>query len=173
MGDDLIVSMDNRRVGLMMGIPRKEDLARAHTNIMVKDGEQKSMHSTMIELWETSIEYAIITWRTRRFLRATPKAIQSWYLKGEVTAEMIKGIFEHQYTSTSDSTKECQNTIYGQAGFRVGRGSRPDIVLKKAKRTRAESGRAGCQQDGNREERNQDRGSCLRAAVCRDRPIQG
>jgi hypothetical protein len=105
MGDDLIVSMDNRRVGLMMGIPHKEDLARAQTN-MVKDVEQKSMHSTMIELWVTSIEYAIITWRTRGFLRATPEAIQSWYLKGEVTAEMVKGIFEHQYTSTIDSTKD-------------------------------------------------------------------
>jgi hypothetical protein len=137
MGDDSIVSMDNRRVGLMMGIPHKEDLARAHTNIMVKDAERKSMHSTMIELWVTSIKYAIITWRTRGFLRATPEAIQSWYLKGEVTAEMIiKGIFEHQYAATSDSTKDYQNTIYGQAGFRVGIGSRP-IIAKKTKRTRA------------------------------------
>jgi hypothetical protein len=60
MGDDSIVSIDNRRVGLMMGIPRKEDLVRAQTNILVKDAEQKSMHSTMIELWVTSIEYEII-----------------------------------------------------------------------------------------------------------------
>jgi hypothetical protein len=112
MGDDSIVSMDNRRVGLMMGIPQKEDLVRAQTNIMVNNAEQKSMHSTMIELCVTSIEYAIITWRTRGFLRATPEAIQSWYLKGEVTAEMVKGIFEHQYTSTIDSTKDYQNTIY-------------------------------------------------------------
>jgi hypothetical protein len=50
--------MDNRRVGLMMGIPQKEDLVRAQKNVMVKDAEQKSMHSTMIELWVTSIEYA-------------------------------------------------------------------------------------------------------------------
>jgi hypothetical protein len=119
MGDDSIVSMDNRRVGLMMGIPHKEDLVRAQTNIMVKDAEQKSMHYTMIELWVTSIEYAIITWRTRGFLRATPEAIQSWYLKGEVTAEMVKGICKHHYAATSDSTKDYQNTIYGQAGFRV------------------------------------------------------
>jgi hypothetical protein len=109
MGDDSIV----------MGIPRKEDLVRAQTNIMVNDAEQKSMHSTTIELWVTSIEYAIITWRTRGFLCATPEAIQSWYLKGKVTAEMVKGIFEHQYAATSDSTKDYQNTIYGQAGFRV------------------------------------------------------
>jgi hypothetical protein len=72
-------------------------------------------------------------------LRATPEAIQSWCKKGDVTADMVKKIFEHQYPSTSDSAKEYQNTIYGQAGFRVGRGSRPDIV-KKAQRTRAESG---------------------------------
>jgi hypothetical protein len=45
MGDDSIVSMDNRRVALMMGIPHKEDLVRAQKNIMVKDAEQKSMHS--------------------------------------------------------------------------------------------------------------------------------
>jgi hypothetical protein len=61
MGDDSIVSMDNRRVGLMMVIPHKEDLVRAQKNIMVKDAEQKSMHSTMVELWVTSIGYAIIT----------------------------------------------------------------------------------------------------------------
>jgi hypothetical protein len=110
MGDDSIVSMDNRRVGLMMGIPHKEDLVRAQTNIMVKDAEQKSMHSTMIELWATSIEYAIITWRTRGFLRATPEEIQSWYLKGEVTAEMVKGIFEHQYAATQPKTTRTQST---------------------------------------------------------------
>jgi hypothetical protein len=118
---------------------------------MVKDAEQKSMHSTMIELWVTSIEYAIITWRTRGFLRATPEAIQSWYLKGEVTAEMVKGIFEHQYAATSDSTKDYQNTICGQAGFRVGIGSRP-IIPKKNKRTRAESGTpTGRKQSGEKQ----------------------
>jgi hypothetical protein len=116
MGDDLIVSMDNRRVGLMMGIPHKEELVRAQTNIMVKDAEQKSMHSTMIELWVTSIEYAIITWRpTRGFLRATPEAIQSWYLKEEVTAEMVKGIFEYlninmQQQATQPKTTRTQST---------------------------------------------------------------
>jgi hypothetical protein len=66
-------------------------------------------------------------------------AIHSWYKKGKITAEMVKCIFEHQYTSASDPTKEYQNTIYGQAGFREGRGSRLNIV-KKTKRTRAESG---------------------------------
>jgi hypothetical protein len=151
MGDDLIVGMDNRRVGLMMGIPHKEDLARAQTNIMVKDAEQKSMHFTMIELWVTSIKYAIITWRTRGFLRETPEAIQSWYMKGEVTAEMVKGIFEHQYTATSDSTKDYHNTIYVQAGFRVEIGSRP-VIAKKTKRTRAESGTpAGREQRGKKQ----------------------
>jgi hypothetical protein len=114
MGDDSIVSMDNRRVGLMIKKPHKKDLARAHTNIMVKDAEQKSMHSNMIELWETLIEYAIITWRTRGFLRATPEDIQSWYKKGEVTAEMVKGIIEHQFTSTSDSTKDYRDSEWGE-----------------------------------------------------------
>jgi hypothetical protein len=62
--------------------------------LLVKDAEQKSMHSTMIELWVTSIEYAIITWRAGGFLRATPEAIQNWYTKGEVTAEI--GHYIHQ-----------------------------------------------------------------------------
>jgi hypothetical protein len=60
---------------------------------------------------------------------------------------MVKGIFKRQYTS---STKDYQNTIYGQAGFKVGRGRRPDIV-KKARRTRAESGMsAGREQRGKK-----------------------
>jgi hypothetical protein len=156
MGYDSIVSIDNRRVGLVMGIPHKENLVRAQKNIMVKDAEKKSMHSTMIELWVTSIEYAIITWRTRGFLRASPETIQSWYMKGEVRAEMVKGIFEHQYAATSNSTKDYQNTIYGQAGFRVGIGSRL-IIAKKTKRTRAESGMpAGREQSGKKQRQREE-----------------
>jgi hypothetical protein len=61
-------------------------------------------------------------------------------MKGEVTAaEMVKGIFEHQYTATSDSTTQPKTTrtatIFGQAGFRVGIESRP-VIAKKTKRTR-------------------------------------
>jgi hypothetical protein len=64
---------------------------------------------------------------------------------------MVKGIFEHQYAPTSDSTKDYQNTIYGQAGFRVGIGSRP-IIAKRNKRTRAESGTpAGREQSGKKQ----------------------
>jgi hypothetical protein len=53
---------------------------------------------------------------------------------------MVKGIFKHQYPATSDSTKDYQNTIYGQAGFRVGIGSRPIIAKKNKWTRRAESG---------------------------------
>jgi hypothetical protein len=75
----------------------------------------------------------------------------SWYMKGEVKAEMVKEIFEHQYAAPSDSTKDYQDTIYGQAGFRVGIGSRP-IIAKKTKRTRAESGTpAGREQSGKKQ----------------------
>jgi hypothetical protein len=48
----------------------------------------------MIALWVKSIEFAIITWRTRGFLRATPDTILSWYGRGEITADMVKGVFE-------------------------------------------------------------------------------
>jgi hypothetical protein len=76
------------------------------TNLQMNAGEQKSMHSTMIALWVKSIEFAIITWRTRGFLRATPDAILSWYGRGEITAHMVKGVFEHQFTSIKETSKE-------------------------------------------------------------------
>jgi hypothetical protein len=81
---------------------------------------------------------------------------------------MVKGIFEHQYAATSDSTKDYQNTIYGQAGFRVGIGSRP-IISKQTKRTRAESGTpTGMEQSGKKQRQGE-----LSVCVCRVRPSQG
>jgi hypothetical protein len=55
----------------MMGIPIKTDLEEQgqETNLRINAGEQKSMHSTMIALWVKSIEFAIITWRTRGYRR--------------------------------------------------------------------------------------------------------
>jgi hypothetical protein len=73
------INKDSRRVGLMMGIPIKTDLKEQgqETNLRMNAGEQNLMHSTMIALWVKSIKFAIITWRTRGFLRATPDAILS------------------------------------------------------------------------------------------------
>ena len=82
-----------------------------------------------------SLEYAIITWRARGFLRATPGEIDSWYRKGSITAEMVKGIFEHQYLHATETPKEYKATVYGQAGFRVGIGSRPTTSKKRKRRT--------------------------------------
>jgi hypothetical protein len=133
------INKDSRRVGLMMGIPIKTDLEEQGqgTNLRMNAGEQKSMHSTMIALWVKSIEFAIITWRTRGFLRATPDAILSWYGRGEITADMVKGVFEHQFTSIKETSKEYQATIYGQVGFKIGRASRPSVVVRsRAKRAR-------------------------------------
>jgi hypothetical protein len=91
----------------------------------------------MIALWVKSIEFVIITWRTRGFLRATPDAILSWYGRGEITADMVKGVFEHQFTSIKETSKEYQATIYGQAGFKIGRANRPTVVVRsRAKRAR-------------------------------------
>jgi hypothetical protein len=124
---------------LMMGIPIKTNLEEQGqgTNLRMNAGEQKSMHSSMIALWVKPIEFAIITWRTRGFLRATPDAILSWYGRGEITAEMVKGVFEHQFTSIKETSKEYQATIYGQAGFKIGRASRPVVEGRsRAKRAR-------------------------------------
>jgi hypothetical protein len=50
---------------------------------------------------------------------------------------MVKGVFEHQFTSIKETSKEYQATIYGQAGFKIGRASRPTAVVRgKAKRAR-------------------------------------
>jgi hypothetical protein len=133
-GDDSTISLDSRRVALMMGIPQKDDIERGDANRMLSVGEQEYMHATMVELWIASLEYAIITWRTRGFLRATPGEIDSWYRKGNITAEMVKGIFEHQYLHATETTKEYKATVYGQAGFRVGIGSRTATSRKRKKR---------------------------------------
>ena len=110
----------------MMGIPLKEDLARGGENIMVHSGDQQSMQKSMVALWVKSIEYALITWRTRGFLLATPTEINGWYKRGTVTADMVKGIFENQFSSVRETSKAYQKTIYGQAGFKVGIASRVD-----------------------------------------------
>jgi hypothetical protein len=50
---------------------------------------------------------------------------------------MVKGVFEHQFTSIKETSKEYQATIYGQAGFKIGRASRPTVVVRsRAKRAR-------------------------------------
>jgi hypothetical protein len=60
--DDTIINSDNRRVGIMMGIPQKEDLDSSSVEgLVVKAGEQKSMQKLMTKLWGKSIEYAIVT----------------------------------------------------------------------------------------------------------------
>jgi hypothetical protein len=115
----------------MMGILIKTNLEEQgqDTNRRMNAGEQKSMNSTMIALWVKSIEFAIITWRTRGPRR--------WYGRGEITADMVKGVCEHQFTSIKETSKEYQATTYGQAGFKIKRASRPTAVVRsKAKRAR-------------------------------------
>jgi hypothetical protein len=49
---------------------------------------------------------------------------------------MVKGVFEHQFTSIKETSKEYQATIYGQAGSKLG-ASRPTVVVRsRAKRVR-------------------------------------
>jgi hypothetical protein len=50
---------------------------------------------------------------------------------------MVKGVFEHQFTSIKETSKEYQATTYGQAGFKIKRASRPTAVVRsKAKRAK-------------------------------------
>jgi hypothetical protein len=108
----------------MMGIPQKEDLARGGVEgLVVKEGDRKSMQKLMTKLWKKSIEYTILTWRTRGFLPTTLDQINSWYQKGGVTVDMVKDIFEHQFEQQRTKTT-TQEAIYDHAGFNIGRGSR-------------------------------------------------
>jgi hypothetical protein len=71
--------------------------------------------------------------------------INSWYRKGEITADMVKGIFEHRYIAAKDTT--TQETIYGHVGFNIRRESRSS-GKRKYKRRRKDS--EDCRTGGTR-----------------------
>jgi hypothetical protein len=51
-------------------------------------------------------------------LISTPENIQEWYKKGPIPADLVKGIFEHQYRSYYEP-REKRGRIPNQKGFTV------------------------------------------------------
>ena len=101
-GDPDIINQDSRRVALMMGRPLKEDVTLPEFANTISSGEQKAIQALILITWKLSIEYAKLTWCTRGFLRSTPEKIAEWYNKGDITADMVKGIFDHQYRALAE-----------------------------------------------------------------------
>jgi hypothetical protein len=55
------------------------------------------MQQAMLELWQTSLEFAVTTWRTRGRLRSIPDKVNEWYKMGPITEDIMRGMFEHVY----------------------------------------------------------------------------
>jgi hypothetical protein len=95
--DQSVIDMDSRRVALMMGRPIRKDLERPGSEALLTAGQIQKMQKTMLELWQTSLEFAVTTWRTRGRPRSTPDKVNEWYKIGPITEELMRGIFEHMY----------------------------------------------------------------------------
>jgi hypothetical protein len=81
----------------MMGRPIREDLERPGSQTHLKADQIQKMQQAMLELWQTSLEFAVTTWRTRGRLRSTPDKVNEWYKMGPITEEVMRGMFEHVY----------------------------------------------------------------------------
>jgi hypothetical protein len=60
------------------------------------------MQQAMLELWQTFLEYAVMTWRTRGRLRSTPDKVNKWYKMGPITEDTMRGMFEHVYRARKE-----------------------------------------------------------------------
>jgi hypothetical protein len=89
--DQKIIDMDSRRVALMMGRPIREDLERPGSQTHLTADQIQKMQKAMLELWQTSLEFAVTTWRTRGRLRSTPDKVNEWYKIGPITEEVMRG----------------------------------------------------------------------------------
>jgi hypothetical protein len=66
-----------------------------------RDQIQK-MQQAMLELCQTSLEFAVTTWRTRGRLRSTPDKVNEWYKMGPITEDIMRGMFEHVYRARKE-----------------------------------------------------------------------
>jgi hypothetical protein len=63
----------------MLGRPIREDLERPGSKKHLTADQIQKMQKAMLELWQTSLEFAVTTWRTRGRLRSTPDKVNEWY----------------------------------------------------------------------------------------------
>jgi hypothetical protein len=75
----------------MMGRPIREDLERPGSQTHLKADQIQKMQQAMLELWQTSLEFAVTTWRTRGRLKI-----------GSITEEVMRGMFEHIYRARKE-----------------------------------------------------------------------
>jgi chemotaxis protein histidine kinase CheA len=104
--DQTIIDMDSRRVAVMMGRPIKEDLERPGSQTHLSADQIQRMQTAMLELWKTSLELAVTTWRTRGKLRSTPDKVNEWYKRGPITEDVMRGMFEHVYRARKEPQAE-------------------------------------------------------------------
>jgi hypothetical protein len=71
--DQTIINMDSRRVAVMMGRPIM--MGRPGSQTHLSADQIRRMQTGMLELWKTSLELAVKTWRTRGKLRSTPDKV--------------------------------------------------------------------------------------------------
>jgi hypothetical protein len=100
--DQTIIDMDSRRVTLMMGRPIRKDLKRPGSQTHLTADQIQKMQKAMLELWQTSLEFAVTTWRTRGRLRSTPDKVNEWYKLGPITEEVMRGMVEHVYRARKE-----------------------------------------------------------------------
>jgi hypothetical protein len=86
----------------MMGRPIREDLEGPGSQTQLTANQIKKMQQAMLELWQTSLEYAVTTWRTRGRLRSTPDKVNEWYKMGPITEDTMRGMFEHVYRARKE-----------------------------------------------------------------------
>jgi hypothetical protein len=115
--DPTIINMDSQRVALMMGRPIREDLERPGLQTHLTLDQIQKMQQAMLELWQTSLEFAVTTWRTRGRLRSTPDKVNEWYKMGPITEEVMRGMFEHVYRARKESTATKKHIV--DHGFNI------------------------------------------------------
>jgi hypothetical protein len=99
------------------------------------------MQKAMLEIWQTSLEFAVTTWRTRGRLRSTSDKVNEWYKIGPITEKLMRGMFEHVYRARNEPS--TTNRHIEDHGFPILQESaqRPrkqlpeDIAVKKRKLT--------------------------------------
>jgi hypothetical protein len=115
--DPTIINMDSRRVTLMLGRPIREDLERPGSDNHLKADQIQKMQKAMLELWQTSLEFAVTTWRTRGRLRSNPDKINEWFKMGPITEDTMRGMLEHVYRARKEPSPGKRHIV--DHGFTV------------------------------------------------------
>jgi hypothetical protein len=139
--DQSVIDMDNRRVAVMMGRPIREDLERLGLQAHLTAGQIQKMKKAMLELWQTSLEFTVTTWRTRGRLRSTPDKVNEWYKIGPITEKLMRGMFEHVYRARKEPSTTKRHIedhgfpILQESAQRPRKQLPEDIAVKKRKLT--------------------------------------